>query len=52
MSLATPTFTLGIEEEYLLVDRATRDLVSEPPQSMIEGCDERTSVGGSTRGSS
>ena len=25
-----PSFTLGIEEEYLIVDRATRDLVREP----------------------
>ena len=25
-----PAFSLGIEEEYLLVDLATRDLVSDP----------------------
>ena len=24
----SPDFTIGIEEEYLLVDRATRDLAS------------------------
>jgi carboxylate-amine ligase len=27
-----PTFTFGIEEEYHLVDRATRDLASAPPE--------------------
>ena len=31
-----PTFTVGIEEEYLLVDRETRDLVAEPPEELIE----------------
>lgn len=33
--------TLGIEEEYLLVDRVTRDLASEPPDSMMEACQAR-----------
>jgi len=32
----TPTFTLGIEEEYLLVDRTTRDLVAAPDAMMAE----------------
>lgn len=36
-----PKFTIGIEEEYHLVDRATRDLASEPPQAMMEQCQER-----------
>ena len=31
-----PSFTIGIEEEYLLVDRETRDLVSEPPEALVE----------------
>jgi len=31
-----PTFTLGIEEEYLLVDRESRDLASDPPPGMME----------------
>ena len=26
-----PSLTLGVEEEYLLVDPETRDLVVEPP---------------------
>lgn len=30
-----PAFTLGVEEEYLLVDRATRDIAREPPASLI-----------------
>lgn len=29
-------FTLGVEEEYLLVDKETRGLVIEPPQSLLE----------------
>ena len=36
MSIPEPTFTIGIEEEYLLVDRRTRNLVGEPPPSLIE----------------
>ena len=31
------TFTLGIEEEYLLVDRDTLDL-AVAPQSLMESC--------------
>lgn len=33
---AEPSFTIGIEEEYLLVDRETRDLVTEPPDALLE----------------
>lgn len=29
-----PEFTIGIEEEYLVVDRETRDLFKQPPQEM------------------
>ncbi|HEY5891276.1 MAG TPA: carboxylate-amine ligase [Acidimicrobiia bacterium] len=29
-----PEFTIGIEEEYLVVDRETRDLIKRPPDSM------------------
>ena len=36
MPKQTPTFTLGVEEEYLLVDRKTRDLVSAPDALMTE----------------
>lgn len=36
---AEPPFTLGIEEEYLLVDRATRDLADDPPAAMLAECE-------------
>ena len=36
-----PTFTLGIVEEYLLVDRASRDLASDPPAEMLGECQAR-----------
>ena len=36
-----PSFSLGIEEEYLLVDRQTRDLVPDPPSMMLEECQKR-----------
>ncbi|HSK07652.1 MAG TPA: carboxylate-amine ligase [Acidimicrobiia bacterium] len=29
-----PAFTVGIEEEYLVVDRETRDLIKDPPPEM------------------
>ena len=35
-----PTFSLGIEEEYLVVDRETRDLVSSPGEGFFEACRE------------
>ncbi len=30
--------TLGIEEEYFLVDRRTRDIVPDPPDDLLEAC--------------
>ncbi|MBI3516810.1 MAG: carboxylate-amine ligase [Proteobacteria bacterium] len=33
-----PAFTVGIEEEYHLVDRATRDLASDPPAGLLDEC--------------
>ena len=35
MPLAEPRFTMGIEEEYLLVDLETRDLVQDPPSDVM-----------------
>ena len=32
--LERPSFTVGIEEEYLVVDRETRDLIQRPPTDM------------------
>lgn len=34
----TQPFTLGIEEEYLLVDRQTRQLASDPPEQLFRAC--------------
>jgi carboxylate-amine ligase len=39
MELREPALTVGIEEEYLLVDRASRDLASDPPAAMLEECE-------------
>ena len=41
MSFTEPSFTVGIEEEYLLVDPATRDVVREPPDAMLGECEKR-----------
>ncbi len=35
-----PAFTIGIEEEYLVVDRATRDLIKDPPPDMWDSLRE------------
>lgn len=35
-----PEFTIGVEEEYLLVDKETRALIIDPPQSLIGECEE------------
>lgn len=36
-----PSLTLGIEEEYLIVDRETRELVRQPTEEFITRCQER-----------
>lgn len=36
--VAEPAFTVGIEEEYLLVHRGTRDLVGDSPVTLLEEC--------------
>ena len=41
-TLQEPKFTLGIEEEYLLVDAATMELVSDPPSSIMDECQRLT----------
>ena len=40
MALKDPTFTIGIEEEYLLVDRTSRDLVREMPPALFEAAQQ------------
>ena len=41
MADSIPPFTIGIEEEYLLVDKETRSLVVDPPESLMAECEER-----------
>lgn len=38
--MKAPAFTIGIEEEYLLVDRRSRDIVPSPPDAMLAACQE------------
>ncbi len=40
MAHARPSFTIGIEEEYWLVDRPTRDLVPDMPPGLVAACDK------------
>ncbi len=40
MNRVEPDFTIGVEEEYLLVDKETRGLVIDPPKSLIGECEE------------
>jgi len=35
-----PEFTMGVEEEYLLVDKATRGLAADPPKSLLGECED------------
>ncbi len=41
MSVKEPSFTIGIEEEYLLVERDSRDLASNPPDALLAECSEK-----------
>lgn len=36
-----PPLTVGVEEEYLLVDVETRELIVEPPTAMLAECEAR-----------
>ena len=40
-TIQDPTFTIGIEEEYLLVDPETRNLADDPPATILEQCRKR-----------
>lgn len=40
VAVPRPAFTVGIEEEYLIVDRSTRDLVRDLPAGLMEKCEE------------
>ncbi len=41
MSMTDEPFSIGIEEEYLLVDAKTRALCSRPPREFMEKCQEK-----------
>ena len=41
MNTTGPPFTIGIEEEYLLVDMKTRALVVDPPETLMQECEKR-----------
>ena len=40
MAIKEPSFTVGIEEEYLLVNRDSRDLAHEQPPELLAKCEE------------
>ena len=40
MTLKGPEFTLGVEEEYLLVNKETRGLAVDPPKTLLSECEE------------
>lgn len=40
MAVERPAFTVGIEEEYLLVDPESRDLLRDPPERLMRECEE------------
>ena len=46
MNTADPPLTIGIEEEYLLVDPVTRDLAIDPPATILEECRALIGEGG------
>lgn len=41
MGIKEPSFTLGVEEEYLLVDKETRALVIDPPETLMAEAEEK-----------
>ena len=43
-----PQLTIGVEEEYLLVDKVTRALVVDPPDDLMEECERRLGIQVST----
>jgi carboxylate-amine ligase len=40
MAIREPSFSIGIEEEYLLVNQDSRDLEPEPPAALLTKCEE------------
>ena len=41
MTRNEPAFTIGVEEEYLLVDKETRSLVIDPPETLMAEATEK-----------
>ncbi|MEM1261917.1 MAG: carboxylate-amine ligase [Pseudomonadota bacterium] len=41
MAVPEPPFTVGIEEEYLLVERETGELATDPPDEIFDACERR-----------
>jgi carboxylate-amine ligase len=41
MNRNAPPFTLGVEEEYLIVDKDTRELVVDPPEELMREAEEK-----------
>jgi hypothetical protein len=41
MKSSEPKFTVGVEEEYLLVDQESRALVIDPPEDLMHECEKR-----------
>ena len=41
MGIHEPSFTLGVEEEYLLVNKETRSLVIDPPETLMAEAEEK-----------
>ena len=39
MTISEPPFTIGVEEEYLLVDPTSRDVASDPPAGFMDECE-------------
>ncbi len=42
MSYSEPPFTVGIQEEYLLIERDSRDVDEDPPAPLLEECTRRS----------
>ncbi len=46
--MTDPQLTLGVEEEYLLVDKDTRALAVDPPEDLMQECEKRLGLQVST----
>jgi carboxylate-amine ligase len=44
--VSEPAFTIGVEEEYLLVERASRDLARDPPSDLVARVEARLAAQG------